>query len=93
MPYDNSNSGTLRSNTDKNKPGANPKWPDYKGKATINGEEYWISGWKREKDGSKFLSLSFQPKEQQRQPEARRDPPATQAASRSDEHIDEDVPF
>jgi len=42
----------------------NPKI-DYSGGATIDGQEYWISGWVKEskKDGTKYLSLSFTAKE------------------------------
>jgi hypothetical protein len=37
---------------------------DYSGSATINGREYWLSGWKRKsKSGTPFLSLSFKAKE------------------------------
>ena len=38
---------------------------DCNGTAKIAGIEYWISGWKKDtKDGGKWLSLSFTPKEQ-----------------------------
>ena len=42
--------------------------PDIKGSATINGREFWISGWKKDrKDGSgSFYSLSFTAKDEQR---------------------------
>ena len=34
--------------------------PDYKGSATIQGVNYWLSGWIKEgTKGGKFLSLSF----------------------------------
>ena len=53
---------------------ANPKkqqdsHPDYKGSAEVNDVEYWISGWKNtsSKDGSTYLRLTFQPKDQQGQ--------------------------
>ena len=92
MAYDNSNSGTLSRNADKNKEGANPKWPDYKGKATVNGVEYWISGWVKAKDGSKFISLSFKPKEEQKPKPA----PTTQpkpSAFADPQAGDDDIPF
>lgn len=59
--YDNNNSGVLFKNDRKE----SERHPDLKGNATINGVEYWVSAWKKEstKDGSKFYSLSFQPKD------------------------------
>lgn len=38
--------------------------PDYRGSIRINGQDYWLSGWKkRSKDGTKtYLSLSARPK-------------------------------
>lgn len=37
------------------------KQPDYKGSALIDGVEYWISGWQKDK----FLSLAFSRKQVQ----------------------------
>jgi hypothetical protein len=38
---------------------------DYSGSATIAGVEYWMSAWIKEaKNGSKFLTFSFKPKEE-----------------------------
>ena len=48
------NSGLLWRNTDKQ--GAQP---DYRGKATIAGLEYKLSGWIRDGKKGKFLSLAF----------------------------------
>ena len=55
--------------------------PDYKGTATINGVEYWLSSWinTSKSDGKKYMALSFQPKETQQ----------TKAVDVSDE----DAPF
>lgn len=57
------NSGSLFKNDRKTE----DKHPSYKGSCLINGEEYWISAWvkEKEKDGvkSKHFSLSFTPKE------------------------------
>jgi hypothetical protein len=37
--------------------------PDRAGSATIDGAEYWVSGWlKKTKDGKPYLSLAFKPK-------------------------------
>lgn len=37
--------------------------PDYKGSITINGQEYWLSGWRKQGQKGQFLSLSAQPKQ------------------------------
>lgn len=39
--------------------------PDRKGTALIGGVEYFVSGWLKTKDGKPWLSLAFQPKQQQ----------------------------
>lgn len=59
--YDNNMRGIISKNDRKEK----DSHPDIKGQCEINGEEYWISGWQKErKDGSgKFYSLSFEPKQ------------------------------
>ena len=58
MPqYDDNMRGVLFKH-DKN---GNEKAPEYKGKCEINGQEYSLSAWIRtaSRDGSKFMSLSF----------------------------------
>ena len=41
--------------------------PDYKGKIEINHEEFWLSAWiKTDKNGNKYMSLSVQEKEAQK---------------------------
>ncbi len=57
--YTDQNTGSLFKNDRKEKPGH----PDYKGSITIDGVEYWLSSWLKEKDGKKFLSLSANKKE------------------------------
>jgi hypothetical protein len=61
--YDNNMSGIISKNDRKEK----ETHPDYKGSCEIDNKEFWISGWiKERKDGTgKFLSLSFNPKDQQ----------------------------
>lgn len=61
------NSGRLSRNGRKEK----ETHPDMKGSATINGVEYWVSGWTKENDRGKWLSLSFEQKDANRAPAAR----------------------
>jgi hypothetical protein len=57
VSYD--NSGSFSANKRKEK----DTHPDIKGKATINGVEYWIDGWKKTNDNGIWYSLSFKPKD------------------------------
>jgi hypothetical protein len=62
MPeFDNELTGALFTNHKKE----TDNQPDYAGNCTIEGVDYWISGWiKKPKAGGKnFLSLSFKVKE------------------------------
>jgi len=60
------NSGALFDNRRKEK----DTHPDKQGQATINGVDYWISGWmKTSKGGDKYMSLSFKPKDAPAQPD------------------------
>jgi hypothetical protein len=101
MAYDNTNKGILSKNDRKEK----DSHPDHKGQLNVNGVEYWLSAWVKERnDGSgKFFSLSVTPKDAQAQRPAqqqqRRPPPAPaprqparQAASGFDD-MDDDIPF
>jgi uncharacterized protein (DUF736 family) len=81
------NSGSLFKN-DKQK----ENHPDYKGSAMINGVEMWMSAWlKTSGSGTKFMSFSFQPKEQQAQQPAARQA-AKQAPAANFDDL-EDLPF
>jgi hypothetical protein len=55
------NSGILFRNDEKEP--SNAKDRDYKGEATINGVEYWMSGWIKEGRKGKFMTFSFKPKD------------------------------
>jgi hypothetical protein len=61
MNYDNNMRGLISKNDRKTE----DKHPDIKGQCEIDGTEYWISGWQKErKDGTgKFYSLTFQAKD------------------------------
>jgi hypothetical protein len=74
------NSGSFSANKRKEK----ETHPDIKGKATIGGVAYWISGWKKTNDNGIWYSLSFEPQEQ----------PAEQPAPRGGgAALDDDIPF
>jgi hypothetical protein len=59
------NSGSLFQNDKKDKETS----PDYKGSLKIDGVEYWISGWKKSKEGKTWLSLALTKKEQKAEQE------------------------
>tara|TARA_B110000503_G_scaffold2931_1_gene3949 strand:+ start:1484 stop:1747 length:264 start_codon:yes stop_codon:yes gene_type:complete len=80
------NSGSLFKNDKKEK----DNHPDYKGSCMVGGVEMWMSSWlKTGANGTKFMSFSFQPKEQQAQ-----QPAARQAAKPAPApEFDDDMPF
>ena len=59
--YDNTNSGALFKNEDKDE--THPTWADYQGSVNVEGVEYWLSAWIKEGKSGKFMSLSLKPKE------------------------------
>jgi len=64
--YDNSNSGALFKNKGKEEQKNErdtSKWPEYQGKANVNGVDCYLSAWvkKPKKGGDTFMSLSFEP--------------------------------
>ena len=83
------NSGSLFKNDRKEK----ETHPDYKGSCMVGGVEMWMSAWiKTSGNGTKFMSFSFQPKDQQQAPV--RQAPARQApAPQADPDFDSDLPF
>ena len=66
MEYDNTNSGVLFKNDRKE----TERHPDYTGTWTdANGVEHWFSAWiKDSKSGTKFMSVSARPKNDQPAP-------------------------
>lgn len=82
MDYDNTNSGIIGKNTRK----TGEKHPDLSGSINVNGQDFWLSGWKRTsgKDGSTFYSLSVKPKDAARPAEA---PPAARYGDKSSRQI------
>ena len=89
--YDNTNRGILARNDRREK----DTHPEFAGNINIDGVEYWLSGWVKErKDGTgKFFSLSVRPKEQAQSNPAQRpaQKPAQKAGAFDD--MDSDVPF
>lgn len=89
MSYDNTNTGILSRNDRKEK----DTHPDFTGAVNVEGKDYWLNGWiKERKDGSgKFFSLSVKPKEPA--PSAGRTQPDQGNASDFDDFQDSDIPF
>jgi hypothetical protein len=81
--YDNTNRGTLSRNDRKTE----DKHPDFSGQINVDGVDYWLSGWVKErKDGSgKFFSLGVRRKEDKPAKAAK---PAASVADMTD-----DIPF
>lgn len=77
------NSGIIFKNLEKE----SANHPDMKGFVTIEGKDYWVSGWKKDGQKGPFVSLAFKPKEAR--PEPRR--PAERA--RVEPKEDEDLPW
>jgi hypothetical protein len=80
--YDNTNKGILGRNDRKTQ----DTHPDFSGSINVEGREFWLSGWVKErKDGSgRFFSLSVKPKDAANAPAAPRPAPAD---------IDDEIPF
>ena len=59
--YDNTNTGLLSKNDRK----TTDKHPDIRGQINVEGVEYWLDGWKKERksDGAPFYSLSVKRKD------------------------------
>lgn len=56
----NDNSGALFANDKREK----DTHPTHTGTATIAGVDYWVSAWVKEKNGRKYFSMAYKPKEQ-----------------------------
>lgn len=82
MSYDNTNSGVLFKNKRKEK----DSHPDITGSANVDGKEYWVSVWVKEKNGERFQSMSFRPKDEKAAPKPAAKP---QAAPQ----LDDEIPF
>lgn len=81
------NSGSLFKNDKK----GNEKAPDYRGNSMINGKLMKISAWLKEgKNGTKFMSLSFQPDDG---PKGAPQPPKPPKIPVTGTAPEDDVPF
>lgn len=95
MPdYDNNMTGVLFKNDKK----TSSSHPDYKGSCEIDNEEFWLAAWIKPKksDGSKFMSLSFTPKNENRGAKTTvvtADVPIGQVAAQGNIGDDSDIPF
>jgi len=98
--YDQTNRGIVGKNERKEK----DTHPDIKGSINVEGVEFWLDGWMKEKnDGSgKFYSLSVKRKEQQAAPAPAFKKPSQDGAkarklprenSGGFEDMDDDIPF
>lgn len=76
--YNDNNRGALFKNDRKEK----ETHPDYKGSMTVEGKEYWASGWvKVTSNGGKYLSISLTAKE------------AKSEAVQEVPQVDDEIPF
>ena len=92
--YDNNLRGVLFKN-DRKETDAHPY---YKGQAEVDGVQYWVSGWIKEGQKGKFVSLSFTPKEDARATPANRGAQhrggtTREERSRDIRDMDSDIPF
>jgi hypothetical protein len=80
--YDNTNKGILGRNDRKTL----DTHPDFSGSINVEGREFWLSGWiKERKDGSgRFFSLSVKPKDGASAPAE---------PSQNNVDLDSDIPF
>ena len=82
--YDNTNRGIISKNERKTE----DRHPDIKGSINVEGREFWIDGWRKERnDGSgSFYSLSVKPKDAPA-------PAAKPAQKRAQVDESDDIPF
>jgi len=71
------NSGILFRVDEKN----NDKDRDYRGELTVNGADFWLSGWIKQGKNGKFLGLSVKPKNE------------TAGTSKAKPEFDDQIPF
>lgn len=86
--YDNTNTGIFSHNDRK----TDDKHPDFKGQINVDGVEYWLDGWiKERKDGSgRFYSLRVKAKDAPRTSPGER---VSRSAPPKTPGLDDDIPF
>ena len=91
--YDNTNKGIISRNTRKEL----ETHPDIRGQVNVNGVEFWLDGWlKQRTDGSgSFYSLSVKPKNAPAAPAkpVQKAAPKPAPASGGFDDMDSDIPF
>ncbi len=87
--YDNTNRGILG----RNKRKTEDRHPDFTGNINVDGREYWLNGWiKERKDGSgKFFSLSVKPKDAPAEQPARGG--GAKPGGKGGADLDDSIPF
>ena len=86
--------GTIRRNERKEK----ETHPDMTGSIRINGVDYWLSGWTKENERGKYLSLSAKPKDANQLASLRdelnaKSPQAPARRASAADDLDSDIPF
>lgn len=92
MSYDNTNKGIIGKNTRKEQ----DSHPDLSGSINVEGKEYWLSGWKKERnDGTGiFYSLAVKPKEGgQKSQQQASSGKSSQGAAKKQDDFDDSIPF
>lgn len=92
MSFDNSNRGAIWGNDDRQK----DTHPHFKGKATIDGVEYYVSAWKRGEDAkprAPALSFSFVKVDDVKNKAMDSAKSAVQAPPPPMDSFDDDLPF
>ena len=87
--HDNNNRGALWNNDRKQ----SDTHPDLSGSITIEGKEYWVSGWKKkpgQSDRAPIVSLSVRPKDYKSSQPAQ---PTGQAQGQQASNIDDEIPW
>lgn len=87
--HDNNNRGALWNNDRKQ----SDTHPDLSGSITIDGKEYWVSGWKKkpgQSDRAPIVSLSVRPKDYKSSQPAQ---PTGQAQGQEASNIDDEIPW
>lgn len=78
----------------KNKRRTKSTHPEYTGQAKLDGVEYWVSAWVKEKqDGEKFFSMAFTAKDDQANTSVAKSYDSNSKSNTTFDDIDDDIPF